>query len=207
MAETRIVDALRSAVAGGQAAKLVGAATAIFEAGGKRVLSESSRSAVRAIAEKGAERALAIAAVPLLPAAIQPAELLASGARATAAVAKGTARAAVREIAKGAGKAAGIGFVVDGAFATVESVVRVRAGTMDKNEAVSHVVKEAATGAAATGAGVLLGAGLVALTGGVAAPVVFAVGALGSIGAKRALRRWVDGWGPYQPSPSGRSTS
>ena len=97
--------------------------------------------------------------------------------------------------------------MVDGAFATVESVVRVRAGTMDKNEAVSHVVKEAATGAAATGAGVLLGAGLVALTGGVAAPVVFAVGALGSIGAKRALRRWVDGWGPYQPSPSGRSTS
>ena len=44
----------------------------------------------------------------------------------------------------------------------------------------------------ATGTGVLLGAGLVALTGGVATPVVFAVGAIGALGTKRALRYVTD---------------
>ena len=62
---------------------------------------------------------------------------------------------------------------------------------MDRNEAVKHVAKEATTGAIATGAGVLLGTGLVVLTGGVAAPVAFAVGAIGSIGAKRVLKNWI----------------
>ena len=188
---TRFGDALRAAVAGGHAAKLIGSATAIFQAGGNKLLSEASQSAVRSLAEKGAERVMSAAAGPLLPPGLSPVKLIGSGARAGTAVVKGGARVAAREIAKGAGKAAGIGFVVDGAVASVEGVLAVRAGTMDKNQAVKHVAKEATTGAVATGAGVLLATGLVALTGGVAAPVVFAVGAIGSIGTKRALRRWV----------------
>ena len=100
------------------------------------------------------------------------------------------ARAAGKEILKGASKAAGLGLVIDGAVASVEAVVAVRSGSMDRKSAAEYVAKEAATGAVATGAGVLLGAGLVALTGGVAAPVVFAVGAIGSIGTKRLLRRF-----------------
>lgn len=189
---TRIAEALRGAIAGGHAAKLIGSATAIFRAGGNKVLSEAAQSTLRAAVEKGAEKAIASATGALaLPAELSPMKLIGSGARATTAVVKGSARMAVREIAKGAGKAAGIGFVVDGAVATVEGVVAVRAGTMDKNAAVKHVAKEATTGAVATGAGVLLATGLVALTGGVAAPVVFAVGALGTIGTKRVLRRWV----------------
>jgi hypothetical protein len=107
-------------------------------------------------------------------------------------VVKGSARLAARRIATGAGKAAGIGFVLDGAIATVEGVIAVRNGSMDVDGAMKHVAKEATTGAVATGAGVLLGAGLVALTGGVAAPVAFAVGAVGAIGTKRALLRWVE---------------
>ena len=189
---TRLGEAFRGAIAGGHAAKLIGSATAIFKAGGNKVLSEATQSTLRAAVEKGAEKAIASATGALaLPAELSPMKLIGSGARATTAVVKGGARVAVREIAKGAGKAAGIGFVVDGAVATVEGVVAVRAGTMDKNAAVKHVAKEATTGAVATGAGVLLATGLVALTGGVAAPVVFAVGALGSIGTKRVLRRWV----------------
>ena len=81
--------------------------------------------------------------------------------------------------------------MIDGAVASFEAIVAVRNGSSDKKTAVKHVAKEATTGAIARGAGVLLGAGLVALTGGIAAPVVFAVGALGSIGTKRLLRRLV----------------
>lgn len=188
---TRISEAVRAAVAGGHAAKLIGSATAIFQAGGNKLLSAAAQSTLRTAVEKGAEKAIATATGALLPADLSPMKLIGSGARAGTAVVKGGARVAAREIAKGAGKAAGIGFVVDGAVASVEGVLAVRAGTMDKNQAVKHVAKEATTGAVATGAGVLLATGLVALTGGVAAPVVFAVGAIGSIGTKRALRRWV----------------
>jgi hypothetical protein len=190
---TRLGEALRAAVAGGHAAKLIGSATAIFQAGGNRLLSESARSTLRIAVEKSAEKAIATATgALLLPSELSPMKLIGSGARATSAVVKGGARVAAREIAKGAGRAAGIGFVVDGAVASVEGILAVRAGTMDKNEAVKRVAKEATTGAMATGAGVLLATSLVAITGGVAAPVVFAVGAIGAIGTKRALRRWID---------------
>jgi len=79
--------------------------------------------------------------------------------------------------------------VIDGAVASLEAAVAVRSGAMDRRTAAVHVATEAATGAASTAAGVLLGAGLVALTGGIGAPVVFAIGALGAIGAKQLLRR------------------
>lgn len=101
------------------------------------------------------------------------------------------ARSAARPVLRGASRAAAIGFVVDGAVAGIEAVIAVRNGTTDRDTAMRHVAKEAASGAVATGAGVLAGAALVALTGGIAAPVVFAVSAAGSIGAKRVVRRWL----------------
>jgi hypothetical protein len=118
---TRLGEALRAAVAGGHAAKLIGSATAIFQAGGNRLLSESARSTLRIAVEKSAEKAIATATgALLLPSELSPMKLIGSGARATSAVVKGGARVAAREIAKGAGRAAGIGFVVDGAVASVE---------------------------------------------------------------------------------------
>lgn len=193
-------DALRAVIAGGGAAKAIGAAGALFEAGGKLVLNESAKHTLRSAAEKGAESALALAAGPLLGAATEmakkPVTLLASGAKSARAIAPVAAKAAGKELLKGAGKAASIGLVVDGAVAGVEAIAAVRSGEMNRGDAALYVAKEAATGAVATGAGVLIGAGLVALTGGVAAPVVFAVGALGSVGTKRLLRRFVQ-----KPSP------
>ena len=151
---------------------------------------------VRSVAEKGAESALAMAAGPLLgPASMlakKPIAMLAQSAKAARTVAPIAARTAGRELLKGAGKAAGVGFVIDGAVAGVEAAVAVRNGSMTQGRAMRYVAKEAVTGAVATGAGVLLGASLVALTGGMAAPVVFAVGALGAIGTKRLLRRVTD---------------
>lgn len=206
-----IADSLRAALAGGEAAKLLASSTALFEAGGKHVLSASAQKAVRQVAERGASRAIAIATGPVLEGAAslagKPLATLGTkagaalslkstvAASATKELAKGAGKHAMRmagkEVLKGAGKAAGIGFVLDGAIAGFEAVVAVRNGSSDKKTAAKYVAKEATTGALATGAGVLLGAGLVALTGGIAAPVVFAVGAIGSIGTKQLLRRIV----------------
>lgn len=190
----KIGDALRAVISGGGATSVIASSVALFEAGGKLLLDEGTKNLLRSAAERGAESALAVAAGPLLgPATMlakKPIKMLAGASKAARSAAPLVARAAGKEILKGAGKAAGIGLVVDGAVASVEAALAVREGAMDRRGAISYVAKEAATGAMATGAGVLVGAGLVALTGGVAAPVVFAVGALGSIGTKRVLRRF-----------------
>lgn len=189
----RVGDSLRAVIAGSGAARVIASSVALFEAGGRLVLREGTRSALRGAAERAAGSALAMAAGPLLgPAAAlakQPGVLVSKTAGAVRAVGPIAVRAAGKEILKGAGKAAGIGLAIDGAVASIEAAAALRSGAMDRRSAASYVAKEAATGAAATGAGVLLGAGLVVLTGGTAAPVVFAVGALGSIGAKKVLRR------------------
>jgi hypothetical protein len=190
-----VIDALRATISGSAAAHVIAPAVTLFETGGKLLLDEASRRALRAAAERGAERALALAAGPLLGPVSEIARRRAGAldvsraARAARAVAPLAARAAGKEILKTAGKAAGVGLVIDGAVAGVEAAMALRSGAIDGKQAATYVAKEAATGAIATGAGVVLGAGLVALTGGAAAPVVFAVGALGSIGAKRLLRR------------------
>lgn len=188
-----IGDALRAVIAGGGAARVLSSSVALFEAGGKLLLDEGTRSAVRSVAERGAESALALAAGPLLgPTSLlakKPIAMLSNAGKAARTIGPVVARSAGKELLKGAGRAAGIGLMIDGAVAGVEAAVAVHRGEMEKKEAVTYVAKEAATGAVATGAGVLLGASLVVLTGGVAAPVVFAVGALGSIGTKRLLRR------------------
>lgn len=210
-AVVNIADSLRAALAGGEAAKLIASSAALFEAGGKHVLSAGAKQAVREVAERGAARAIAMTTGPILESAgsLAAKPIIAmstkagaalgmkqsAGLAAGSAVAKGVGKQAMRmagkQVLKGAGKAAGIGFVLDGAVAGVEAIIAVRNGSSDKKTAAIHVAKEATTGALATGAGVLLGASLVALTGGIGAPVVFAVGALGSIGAKRLLRRVV----------------
>jgi hypothetical protein len=187
---TRFTDALRAVIAGGEAAKLVSAGAALFQAGGRHVLSEGARQAVRGALERGAGQALAAA----IPTALAPAAALATkraveiAPRALAFGAR-SASLAAKEVLRGAGKAAGIGFAIDGAVAGLEAILAHRAGTMDGAAAAKHVAKEASTGAVATGAGVLVGAGLVAVTGGIGAPVVFAASAFSAIAAKRALRR------------------
>lgn len=187
----RIGGALRAAIAGSEAARLATSAAALFEAGGKHLLGAGTQKLVRDAAEKGAARAIAAVTAPLLgPGAEKPLLALASKETAKSFV-RQSARAAGAQVLKGAGKAAGIGFVIDGAVAGIEATIAYRNGSLDRRAAVKHVATEAATGAAATATGVLLGAGLVALTGGVAAPVVFAVGAFGTMGTKKLLRNWV----------------
>lgn len=200
--ELSVFESLRATVAGNAAVKVASSALALFEAGGKRVLAPAAQVAIRKAAERGTARALAVATSPLLEAAsavpglARPAANAVEAGTALApsaarAVSVQVARTAAKQVLRGASRAAAIGFVVDGAVAGIEAVVAVRNGSTDKESAIRHVAKEAASGAVATGAGVLAGAGLVALTGGIAAPVVFAVSAAGSIGVKRVVRRWL----------------
>ncbi len=201
-------------VAGSGAVAVRGAAEALFSAAGKGLLDEGAREGLRRamventtavvdvfapglslgaqatakiIVDQGGKQAGALVAQQVGQAA------LTDGASAAVArtLAREVMKTAGREVLKGAGKAAGIGFVIDGAFGAYEGVTAYQRGQMTKKEAITHAAQEASTGAVATGAGVLLAAGLVAVTGGAAAPLVFAVGAGGAIGAKQILRRFV----------------
>ncbi len=152
-----VADSLRAAIAGGEAAKLLASSASLFEAGGKRLLSASTQRAVRAVAEKSATGAILMATAPVLESATGIAKgmngakaALSLGSKAaggTRAIVMGTGKQALRsaskEILKGAGKAAGIGFVLDGAVASFEAIMAVRNGSTDKTSAVKYVAKEA----------------------------------------------------------------
>jgi hypothetical protein len=168
----------------------------LFEAGGKTVLPEAMQSAVRGAVERQASRILE--GVGLLESGSRAARLLEGGA---ARAVSASARAAGRQILRDVGAAAGAGALVDGGWALIRAVRNVRLGTMTHREATSFVVREASTGAAATAAGATAAVVLVALTGGVAAPAVFLVGAAASMGAKAGLDRWLDGT-ESAPSPA-----
>jgi hypothetical protein len=180
-------DALRGSIAGTQGHAARCAAQALFEAGGRAVLPAPVQSAVRVAVEREASRVLA--AVGLLESGATRQMLEGGAARAAAAQ---TARVAGRQILRSVGAAAGAGAVIDGGWALVQAVRRVRRGSMTQREAVTHVAREATTGAAATAAGTTAAIVLVALTGGVAAPAVFFVGAAAAVGAKAGLDRWLD---------------
>jgi hypothetical protein len=183
-------DALRGTLAGSRGVAASGAAQALFEAGGRTLLPAQVQSAVRSTVEREATRVLA--GVGLLESGATTTARLFEGGTARA-LATQSVRAAGRQIVRSVGAAAGAGALVDGGWALVRAVGRVRRGTMTQREATAYVVREASTGAAATAAGATAAVLLIALTGGVAAPAVFFVGAAASIGAKAGLDRWLGG--------------
>jgi hypothetical protein len=180
------LDALRGLVAGSRAIAMRTAARALFEAGGKRLLPAGVQQVVRGAVEREASRVLA--AVGVAGRALE-------GQAAPAVIAR-TAGAAGRQLLRGIGSAAAAGAVVDGGFALLSSLRRVRAGTMTGRQAATHVARAAGTGAAATAAGTAAAALLVAVTGGVATPALFVVAAAASIGAKAGLDAWMDDAAP-----------
>lgn len=208
---------LLGSIAGSGAVAVRGAAEVLFAAAGQQLLDEGAREGLRrvmvrntaavvdtfapglsvgaqtttkVIVDQGVKQAGALAAQEAARQAGQAA--LAAGApEAAKALAREAVKTAVREVLKGAGKAAGIGFLIDGAFGTYEGIRACQRGEMTKKEAIVHAAQEASTGAVATGAGVLLAAGLVAVTGGASVPLMFAVGAGGAIGTKQILRRLI----------------
>ena len=193
-------EALRGAVAGAQGVAVSGAAQTLFDAGGRRVLPAALQHALRATVENEATRVIAGHVGRRL---FQTASIAGGAAESsivrTAAVQ--TARAAGRQVLRGVGAAAGAGALIDGGWALVHVTRRRRAGEMTGRDAAVHVASEVLTGAVATAAGAAAAAALVALTGGVAAPALFAVGAAASLGAKAGLGAWLKtrGSGSEQP--------
>jgi hypothetical protein len=183
------IDALRSAIAGSAGASARGAAHALFEAGGRRVLPAAVQQAVRGAVEKEAARVLT--SVGVLPPGASAATRMLRGS-ATQTVVLQTARAASRQVLRNVSAAAGAGALIDGGWAAIQAVGQLRRGKITQREALTHVAREAGTGAASTAAGVAAAALLVAMTGGVAAPAVFLVGAAASLGAKVGLDAWLN---------------
>jgi hypothetical protein len=182
----RRVDALRSAVAGTAGASLRDAAETLFEAGGRRVLPTAVQRAVRSTVEQEAAKLLTGSGL-LRQSASAAGRMVEGGNGAVRATALQGVRAAGRQILRSVGSAAAMGALVDGGWATVHAVTRVRSGSMSQRDALVHVAQEAGTGAAATAAGTAAAALLVAITGGVAAPAVFMVAAAATLGAKVGL--------------------
>jgi hypothetical protein len=178
-------DLARSGIAGAEGVATREAAQTLFRLGGQRVLPPAVRDALRAAVEARAARMIAGGSV--LESQAVAAVLPGVASR----TASQTLRAAGRQIAGRIGVAAGAGALIDGGWAITQAVRRVRDGSLTRRQAAGHVVREVCTGAAATAAGAGAAALLVALTGGVAAPAVFVVGAAASIGAKVGLDGYV----------------
>ncbi len=170
---SQVVEVLRAGIAGGEAVVVRNAAEVLFAAGGHKVLSEGSQRVLREVAVKAVGRTL--------EAGRSAAQL------ASVVVTKEVAKSAGREVVKGVGRAAALGLAFDAVIGTVEGVVAYRGGKKTAREAIVHAGTEAGTGALASAGGVIAAAALISLTGGLAAPVVFGVGAATSIGLKLGL--------------------
>jgi hypothetical protein len=180
-------DAVRSALAGAQGMSTKAAAQVIFEAGGNTLLPATLQSAVRGAVEHEASRWWVVSGLAGARSGAAPAILENAAARAAAVSSVGVAG---RQIARAVGVSAAAGAVIDGGWAIAVASRRVREGSMTRRQAVVHVAREAGTGAAAVALGAAASTALVALTGGVAAPALFAVSAAAAFGAKAGLGAW-----------------
>jgi len=187
-------NVVMGAVAGQGALGVQHAAQALYEAGGKRLLSDGVQAGVRRICTRGALDTITVLAPTLLVAGAAEAGMSATpGLRAltlsVGTAATQTARAAGAQVLRGALRAGGVGLVLDGAFGAVAGLRAYRRGAMSGREVCVHTVTEAGTGAVSTATGVALAAGVIALTGALAAPTVLAIGAGGALATKLGLTR------------------
>lgn len=183
------------AIAGQAALGVQHAAQALYEAGGKRLLGQTLQAGVQRICTRGALDTITVLAPTLLvegaaeaaASAVPPALRALTVATGTAAVQ--TAKAAGAQVLRGALRAGGVGLVIDGALGAVTGLWAYRRGSMTGKQVCMHTMTEAGTGAMSTATGVALAAGVIALTGGLAAPTVLAIGAGGALATKLGLTR------------------
>jgi hypothetical protein len=192
---SRAGDLLRARAAAAEAIAVAGAAETLFERFGQQLLAPAARESLRNAAVESTRQALQQSAPGLL--SLAAADGLAAGTRQLAyegtkdvmtSLPRKAVKGAAREIMKGVGRAAGVGFVIDGVIGGAEAVYGYAQGNITGEKACLHVLKEAGTGAAATAAGVGMAAGLVILTGGMAAPLLVLVAVCGSVATKLGLK-------------------
>ncbi|MCU0654638.1 MAG: hypothetical protein MUF64_04900 [Polyangiaceae bacterium] len=119
----------------------------------------------------------------------QAAQALQPGLRTTAgAVVRVVSGSATDQFYGAARRAAGVGALLDGVSSGIDASRAYQQGEISARQALVRVALDASTGAIAAGAGVAVGAGAIAVLGGLSAPALFVVGAAGATGAKRGLR-------------------
>ncbi len=181
---------LMGAIAGHAAVGVQHAAQALYDAGGKDLLDGTLQAGVRRVLTRGAIDTVTVLAPTLLTgsAAAVPPGLRALTVGASAVTGQ-TVRAASAQVLRGALRGGGVGLVVDGAIGAVTGALAYRRGAMTRKQACVHTAIEAGTGAVSTATGVALVAGVIALTGALAAPTVLAIGAGGALATKLGLTR------------------
>lgn len=172
------------ALAGQAALAARSAARTLYDTGGREVLPTVAQAGLQTVLTRTASSTVAGAAPTLVDVAAQ-----AGAAEVVSLAVVTTARAAGLQIARTAARAGVVGLVIDAAFGAAEGVVAWRRGTMTGKQACVHATVEAGTGAASTSVGVLVAAGAVALTGGLAAPAVMAIGTGTALATKLGLKR------------------
>ena len=179
------------AIAGQAALGVQEAAQVLYAAGGQRLLHAGVQAGVQRLCTRGALDTVTLLAPTLLIAGAAEASAAAvpSTLLAVASATAQTARAAAGQVLRGALRAGGIGLVVDGAVGAASGLWAYRRGAMTGKQACVHTATEAGTGAVSTATGVALAAGVIALTGGLAAPTVLAIGAGGALATKLGLTR------------------
>jgi hypothetical protein len=165
---------------------------AIFEAGGKHVLSEGMKGTVRQmtgeVLQKGGlllgENATAIAeaSTDLVKGA---------GESACSEVGKALAKEGGRSIARAAagtlGRAAGVGALVDAGITACTQAGRLRRGEISTAQYATQVGKAGMAGGVASAAGAGAVVVLVAFTGPVSAPIAVGVAALTCLGTRKVM--------------------
>jgi len=214
----RFRNLVRAKLAGDAAVAVSLSAVRVFSAGGQRLLGEVTQKAIQAsvarageqlltaATPRGLQRFLTLPSTEVVGGATRlAAQVLPTSATAEGAVIAGAKsgltlkklqpisgaviRSASRDVLRGASRAAAIGLLIDGGIGAVEGYLAYRRGRLSRTEALLHAGKEAASGALATGTGVMLAGAAVALTGAMGGPAVFVIGAGGAIAAKHVLKR------------------
>lgn len=182
------------ALAGQGALGVQHAAQALYEGGGKDLLDSTLQAGVRRLCTRGARGAVSVLAPTLLSegaaeAATAVPPMLRALTVSAGTITGQTARAAGAQVLRGALRSGGVGLVIDGAIGAVTGALAYRRGSMTGKQACVHTAIEAGTGAVSTATGVALAAGVIALTGALAAPTVLVIGAGGALATKLGLGR------------------
>lgn len=201
-------DLVMGSIAGQAALAAQPAAQALYEAGGREILAAAAQVGLQKVVTGTTSHTVAAVAPVLLAPAAQEASVLigprlvqelTGGAAKTVAL---SARAASAQVLRTGLRAGAVGMVVDAAFGAMQGVRAYRRGEMTRKEACVHTAVEAGTGAVSTTAGVLLAAGAIALTGGLAGSAVMAIGAGGALATKLGLGRLLRRERRSEPAPS-----
>ena len=184
------------------------AGSAIFEAGGNRLLSEGMRTALREAVEKVAAQGVELLAAQAPKVATMGTRLALESTNAVLKsagvdVAEMAVKSAARSLAQQGGKevmksagirvlGAGVGAgVIDGVVATVSCVQQCRAGDMSTGRAVATVGIEIGTGAAAGAAGTAAVVATCALLGPVGWAAGLGIAIIAATGVKLTARAGV----------------